>query len=64
MLSNVTVRHPKSRVGYVEKDVDGLAGSHEHGVFPDQVAFCLAISRENDEPAGAMDVKRVMHRVV
>ena len=64
MLGDVAVRHPKSRVGYVEKDVDSLAGSHEHGVFPNQIALCLVISRENDEPARAVNVERMMHRVV
>ena len=64
MLGDVTVRHPKSRVGYVEQDVDGSPVRTEHGSFQTRLAFCLAISRENDEPSGAMDVERVMHRVV
>ena len=48
----------------VEQDVDGLAGSEEDRVLPDEIGFGLAVTREHDEAAGAVDVERVVHRVI
>ena len=40
------------------------AGTHEHGVFPDQIGLRLAVPRENEETARAVDVEWVVHRMV
>ena len=51
-------------VGDVEQDVHRLAGSHEHRVLPDEVGLRDAVAGQDDEAAGAVDVERVVHRVV
>ena len=48
----------------VEQDVDGLAGSEKHRVLPHEVGFGFAVTREHDEAAGAVDVERVVHRMI
>ena len=37
VFGDVAVRHPETGVGHVEEDVDGFAGAHEDGVFPDEI---------------------------
>ena len=51
-------------MGDVEEDVDGLAGRDEHGVLPDEVGLGDAVAGEDEEAAGAVDVERMVHRVV
>ena len=64
VLGDVAVRHPQARVGDVEQDVDGLAGTDQHGVLPDQVGLHNPVSGEDQEAARSVDVERVVHRVV
>ena len=64
VLGDVAVRHPATRVRDVEQDVDGLAGADEDGVLPDEVGLRDAVAGEDDEAAGAVDVERVVHRMV
>ena len=64
VLGDVAVRHPPSRVGDVEQDVDDLPGAHQHGVFPHQVGLDLAVAGQDQEPAGAVHVEGVVHRMV
>ena len=64
VLGDVAVRHPQAGVGDVEEDVDGLAGADEDGVLPHEVVVGFAVAGEHEEPAGAVDVERVVHRVV
>src|SRR5215213_7096981 len=56
--------HPQAGVGDVKKDVDGLAGANQDGVLPHEVVVGLAVACEHEEPAGAVDVERVVHGVV
>jgi hypothetical protein len=60
VLGDVAVRHPTAGGRHVEQDVDGLAGSYE----PDEVLLRKVVAGEHDEAAGAVDVERVVHRVV
>ena len=62
VLGDVAVRHPQAGVGDVEQDVDGLAGADQHGVLPHQVGLGHAVAGEHQEPAGAVQVERVVHR--
>ena len=39
-------------------------GADEHGVLPDEVGLRNAVAGEDDEAAGAVDVERMVHRVV
>src|SRR3954454_10386503 len=64
VLSDVAVSHPHAGVGDVEQDVDGLPGAKEHRVLPDEVGVRLAATCQDEEPTGAVDVERVVHRVV
>ena len=64
VLGDVAVRHPQPGIGDVQQDVDGLARAQQHGVLPHQVRLRLAVPGQDEEPAGAVDVERVVHRVV
>ena len=64
MLGDVAVRHPTTRIGHVEEDVDRLARPDEHCVFPDEVRLLDAISCQNEKPSRTVDVERVRHRMV
>ena len=64
VLGDVAVGHPLPGVGHVQHDVDGLAGAHEDRVAPHQIGVGDAVAREDEEPAGSVDVERVVHRVV
>ena len=64
VLGDMAVRHPQTGVRDGQQDVDRLAGSQEHRVFPDQIGFRLAVPRENEETACAVDVKWVVHRMI
>jgi len=59
-----TVRHPDSGIGDVQQDVDGLTSADQHGVLPHQVRFHLPVAGHDQEPAGAVHVERVVHRVI
>ena len=50
--------------GDVEDDVDGLAGADQHGVLPHEVRLGDVVTGDDEEAAGAVDVERVVHRVV
>ena len=56
MLGDMAVRHPCPGV-HVEQNVDSFARSYEYGVLPDEVPLLHVVSGENQEPAGAVDVK-------
>ena len=64
VLGDMAVRHPQTGVRDIQQDVDRLAGSHEHCVFPDQIGLRLAVPRENEETARAVNVKWVVHRMI
>src|SRR3954462_15867592 len=64
VLGYVAVRHPAAGVRDIEQDVDDLAGAHEHRVRPDEVRVLDAVATEDKEAASAVDVERVVHRVV
>src|SRR4051812_44487525 len=64
VLGDVAVGHPPARVGDVEQDVDDLTGAHQDGVGPHQVGLDDVVAAEHEEAAGAVDVERVVHRVV
>src|SRR5690242_14494452 len=50
VLGDVAVRHPQAGVRDVEQDVDGLAGTDQHGVLPDEALLGLAVSGQDQEP--------------
>ena len=64
VLGNMAMGHPDTGVGYVEQDVDGLAGADEYRILPRKVGLGCAVPREDQESTGAMNVKRVVHRVI
>jgi hypothetical protein len=64
MLGDVAVRHPQTGIRDVEQDVHGPSRWHKHGVLPHQVGFRLALTRQDEEAPGAMDMERVVHRVI
>src|SRR5215217_6420983 len=64
MLRDVAVRHPETRVAYVEEDVDSLAGRYQHRVGPHQIGLDRSISGEHQESASSVDVEWMVHRVV
>jgi hypothetical protein len=51
-------------VGYVEQDVDGFSGPHHDGVLPGEVGLGDAVAAQDQEPARAVDVEGMVHRVV
>src|SRR5215210_1658829 len=64
MLGDMAMRHPDAGVRDVEKNVDSLAGPHQHRVLPDKVLLGGPVACEDDEAAGTVDVERMVHRVV
>src|SRR5687768_9574552 len=64
MLCDVAVRHPATRIGHVEGDVDDLARPDEHRVLPDEVRLLDAISCQNEKATRTVDVEGVRHRMV
>src|SRR5687767_15587294 len=64
VLGDMAMGHPHTGVGYVEQDVDGLAGADEYRILPRKVGLGCAVPREDQESAGAMDVKWVVHGVI
>src|SRR5918999_5440528 len=64
VLGDVTVGHPETRVAHVQEHVDGLSGADEHRVLPDEIRLDGAVSAKDEEATRAMDVERVMHRMV
>ena len=64
VLGYVTVRHPETRLAHVQEDVDGLPGPDEHRVLPNQIRLDKAVSAQDEKAARAVDMERVMHRMV
>ena len=64
VLGDVAVRHPETRVRDVQEDVDDLAGTHQHRVLPHEILLGDAVAGKDDEAARAVDMERVVHRVV
>src|SRR5512133_3270817 len=64
VLGDVAVGHPQARVGHVEQDVYGLNRTHQHGVLPHQVGLGDPVAGQYQEPAGAVQVERVVHGMV
>src|SRR5512133_4249796 len=64
VLGDVAVRHPRSGIGDVQEDVDGLSGADEHCVLPDQIALVDAVSRQDQETSRSVNVKWMWHRMV
>ena len=64
VLGDVAVGHPATWICDVEQDVDDLSRPDEHGVLPHEVRLDHVVAREDHEPASAMNVERVRHRVV
>ena len=60
----MAVRHPNTWVCHVEQDVDGLASVYKDGVLPREVRLDHVVAGEDEEPTRAVDVERVVHRVV
>src|SRR5436190_23219099 len=57
VLRDVAVRHPQTRVGDVEEDVDGLAREQQDRVLPGEVGLRHAVSGEDEEPTCTVDVE-------
>src|SRR4029079_353962 len=51
-------------MGYVEQDVHGLAGAHEHRVLPHEILLRDLVAGQNDEASGSVDVEWMVHRMV
>src|SRR5215211_1473178 len=64
VLGDVAVRHPETWVAHVQENVDSLPGADKHGVLPNEVRLDSAVSAQDEEAARAVDVERVMHRMV
>jgi hypothetical protein len=64
VLGDVAVRHPEPWVGDVEEQVDGLPGADQDRVLPHQIRLRHLVPGDHEEPAGTVDVERVVHRVV
>src|SRR4051794_8884160 len=64
VLGDVAVGHPQAGIADVEQDVDRLPGGHQHGVLPYQAWLDDSVAAEDQEAAGAVDVERMMHRMV
>src|SRR4051794_10864001 len=64
VFRDVAVRHPSAGVGDVQQQVYDLTRRHEDGVLPDEVRLGGSVAGEDEEAAGAVDVERVVHRMV
>src|SRR3954471_3463958 len=64
VFGDVAVRHPSAGVGDVQQQVYDLTRWHEDGVLPDEVRLGGSVAGEDEEAAGAVDVERVVHRMV
>src|SRR5688572_29557067 len=60
----MTMRHPKARICNLKKNVHSLTGSDENGVLPYKVRLDDPVPAEHKKPAGTMNVKGVMHRMI
>jgi carboxypeptidase PM20D1 len=64
MFGNVAMRHPHSRIRHVEQQIDRLSRGDQHRVLPHQIRFRDTVSRQDQEPTRAMDVKWMVHRMI